>query len=242
MRRPRREPQRLRVGRRPRRRRWFRNPTRRACSTGFGCRLDADDSRKRVRSSHCWPSGRHRWRRGRYRRVQPHRGDSGNSYASDADRRRLSPGRNKKLRPQVGGGNLLISDQYESINGRCRPEIRDASADCPESGIPRRRIETVRETSQRATDLPGYDHDNSVGLDVMSLHPTPQAKIYESLFERPIAEQTVRTETLPNGDPVYLLTASGNEIQSSYTHRLFQSKTRRGSILSHGTSRNESGP
>lgn len=71
---------------------------------------------------------------------------------------------------------------------------------------------TVRETNQRATELLGYDYDNLAGSDVMSLHPASQAEAYETLFERTIDEQTVRTETLPNGDQVYLLTASGSEI------------------------------
>jgi PAS domain S-box-containing protein len=70
----------------------------------------------------------------------------------------------------------------------------------------------IREVNERTVDLLGYEQERLVGMDVVDLHPASDADSYRRLFERTLAEGTVRTDTLPNGEQIYLVASSGDHV------------------------------
>jgi len=70
----------------------------------------------------------------------------------------------------------------------------------------------LREVSERAASKLGYGRDRLTGMDVMELHPEEQTAAYRSLFEQIRSEGRVRTDTLPGGDQIHLVTRTGRQI------------------------------
>lgn len=70
----------------------------------------------------------------------------------------------------------------------------------------------IREINEQGVDRLGYEKERLVGMDVGSLHPSTQSEAYRELFEQTLAEGTVRTDTLPNGEQIYLVTDEGDRI------------------------------
>jgi PAS domain S-box-containing protein len=71
---------------------------------------------------------------------------------------------------------------------------------------------SVVEANGRAAELLGYEQSTLEGMPVIELHPPSQTDAYRSLFEQTVEQGILRTETLPNGERLRLLTQGGAQI------------------------------
>ena len=73
---------------------------------------------------------------------------------------------------------------------------------------------TILETNDRATELLGYDRQTLEGMALSNLHPDENAAAYCALFERLSRGETeeLRTDSLPDGSQLFLLTRDGDRI------------------------------
>jgi PAS domain S-box-containing protein len=81
---------------------------------------------------------------------------------------------------------------------------------------------TIVEANERATDLVEYERGDLEGSKVTTIHPDEKADQYSTLLERTIEEAEIRTESLPNGDQIYLVTQSGANVPVELHARTLQ--------------------
>lgn len=95
----------------------------------------------------------------------------------------------------------------------------------------------IVEVNEAAVELRGQPREEILGLPQSALHPPGETERYRELFESHVADGGARS-TLPNGDQIYAVTASGAEIPVEINAETIELEDR---TLIHGIFRDISG-
>lgn len=161
------------------------------------------------------------------------------SYMEDPTMRPMGAGLDLSAR-RKDGTTVPVDISLSPLETENGIEVMAAIRDITEREKLRRKYRTLMETvpdplfvadaetgelleiNQQATELVGLSEAELVGRDQTVLHPSEESERYWELFQRHVDEKQDTTAQFPNGDDLYVETASGEHIPVEISAQLVE--------------------